>query len=256
MCFSLAGCTNKQSEHSVEAIKKKGKIVIATESQYAPFCFKDKQGNFIGLEPVLMQAIADDLGVELEIMDIAFDAIVTTVQAGGADIGMAGLTPTQKRKEAVEMTDLYNLGGQAMLVKAEDAEKYSTKEALKGLTIAVQQGSLQQTLATEQFADCKQTVLPTVPGVAEELKAGNVAGALMDEISAEQYVKTTNGAIVIAKIPVDVPPEEAGSSAAVMKGNEDLLNYINGLIKKLGDEGKLDQWFDEAKTTARDLGMM
>lgn len=254
LALPMASCADKTKDHSVEAIKARGKIIIATESQYAPFCFKDAKGNYKGLEPVLMQAIADDLGVELEISDIAFDSVVPTVQAGGADIGMSGLTPNEKRKAAVDFTDFYNLGGQSLVIKAEDAEKYATKDALKDATLAVQQGSLQKMIADEQFKDCKQLVLPAVPNAVEELKAGSVQGVLMDEVSAAQYIKLNEGMFVISKIAIEINPEDGGTAGAVMKGNEDLQKYLNELFKKLWDDGSLDKWFEEAKAEALELG--
>lgn len=244
----------KLEEHTVEAIKAKGVLTIATESQYAPFAFKDLDGNIIGLEPKLMQALADDLGVKLEIMDIEFTAVIPAVQSGAADIAMAGLTPTAERKESVDMSDFYNNGGQAMLVKATDIDKYTDAASLKDLPIAAQKGALQQTIAESQFADSKLTLLPKVPQAVQELKAGNVVAVLVDAISAEQYVKQ-NSDLAVAKVEVVVDPTEAGSSAAVMKGNTDLMDYLNAEIKKYKDSGDLDKWFVEAKAQAEEMGL-
>ena len=244
----------KLEEHTIEAIKAKGVLTIATESQYAPFAFKDLDGNIVGLEPKLMQALADDLGVKLEIMDIEFTAVIPAVQSGAADIAMAGLTPTAERKESVDMSDFYNNGGQAMLVKATDVDKYTDAASLAGQPIAAQKGALQQTLAESQFPDSKLTLLPKVPQAVQELKAGNVVAVLVDSISAEQYVKQ-NPDLAVAKVEVVIDPTEAGSSAAVMKGNTDLMDYLNAEIKKYKDSGDLDQWFVDAKAQTEEMGL-
>ena len=77
-------------EHSVEAIKAKGVLVVTTEAGYAPFEFLDENDNVVGLDASLAQALADDLGVELDIQNIAFDSVVAEVQAGNADMAIAG----------------------------------------------------------------------------------------------------------------------------------------------------------------------
>ena len=75
----------------------------------------------------LAQALADDLGVELDIQNIAFDSVVAEVQAGNADMAIAGLTPNADRKKSVDMSDMYYAGGQCMLVLEENLDKYATK---------------------------------------------------------------------------------------------------------------------------------
>ena len=102
-------------EHSVEAIKAKGVLVVTTEAGYAPFEFLDENDNVVGLDASLAQALADDLGVELDVQNIAFDSVVAEVQAGNADMAIAGLTPNADRKKSVDMSDMYYAGGQCML---------------------------------------------------------------------------------------------------------------------------------------------
>lgn len=251
---STAVETGAVDEHSVEAIQARGKIVIATESQYAPFAFKDENGNLVGLEPVFMQKIADDLGVELEVMDISFDAVLPAVQSGAADMAFAGFTPTAERKESVEMSDFYNGGTQCMLVLTENLETYNTKESLVGQVIATQKGALQQTLGEEQFPDSELQLLPKFPQCVEELKNGNAVAVLIDSTSAANYVKIYPE-ISIGAVPVEIDPTEAGSSAALMKGNTDLLNWLNEEIAKYTESGELAQWFEDAQAQAEQLGV-
>lgn len=140
-------------EHSVEAIKAKGVLVVTTEAGYAPFEFLDENDNVVGLDASLAQALADDLGVELDIQNIAFDSVVAEVQAGNADMAIAGLTPNADRKKSVDMSDMYYAGGQCMLVLEENLDKYATKESLAGAVMATQKAALQETLMAEQFPD-------------------------------------------------------------------------------------------------------
>lgn len=241
-------------EHTVEAIKAKGKLVVTTEAGYAPFEFLDENDNVIGLDASLAQALADDLGVELDMQNIAFDSVVAEVQAGNADMAIAGLTPNNDRKKSVDMSDMYYEGGQCMLVLAENVDKYATKESLAGETMATQKAALQESLMTEQFPDAKPLLPPDFPQCIQSLKNGDCAAVLIDSISAEQYMKTVDG-LAIGKVPVEIDPEEGGNSVAVMKGNTDLLDFVNEKIAEYKEAGLLEQWFQEAQQKAESMGI-
>ena len=246
--------TGDPSEHTVEAIKARGKLVVTTEAGYAPFEFLDENDNVIGLDASLAQALADDLGVELDIQNIAFTSVVPEVQAGNADMAIAGLTPNADRKKSVDMSDMYYEGGQCVLILAENADKYTTKESLDGQLVATQSGALQETIQKEQFSNTEPLLLPDFPQCIANLKTGECAAVLIDTISAEQYMQTVEG-LAISEIPVEVDPEEGGNSVAVMKGNTDLLDWVNERIAEYKAEGLLDQWFAEAQEKAESMGI-
>lgn len=272
MAFSLVACGGAASsapeagsdgiemtagnleEHTIEAIKAKGKLVVTTEAGYAPFEFMDADGNVVGLDISLAKELAKDLGVELDLQNIAFDSVVPEVQAGNADMAIAGLTPNSKRKQSVDMSDMYYGGGQCMLVRAEDLDKYATKESLKGAVMATQKAALQETLLNEQFPDAEALLLPKFPQCVAELTTGGCDAVLIDEVSAKQYMKTNDG-IAVGKVPVEINPEESGNSVAVMKGNTELVEWVNEQLKKYAEEGKIQAWFDEAQALADTLGV-
>lgn len=243
------------AEHTVEAIKARGKLIVTTEATYPPFEFQDENGEIIGLDAKLAQALADELGVELEIQNIDFNSVVTEVQAGNADMAIAGLSPTPERKESVEMSDLYYGGGQCMLVLEENLDKYATKESLAGQTLATQKGAIQQTLMAEQFSDSEALLLPKFPQCIAELKTGACAAVLIDEVSAKQYMETTEG-LAIGKVPVETDPAANGNAIAVMKGNTDLLEFINEKIAAYTEDGSIQTWFDEAQEKASSMGVL
>ena len=246
--------TGDPSEHTVEAIKARGKLVVTTEAGYAPFEFLDENDNVIGLDASLAQALADDLGVELDIQNIAFTSVVPEVQAGNADMAIAGLTPNADRKKSVDMSDMYYEGGQCVLILAENADKYTTKESLDGQVVATQSGALQETIQKEQFSNTEPLLLPDFPQCIANLKTGECAAVLIDTISAEQYMQTVEG-LAISEIPVEIDPEEGGNSVAVMKGNTDLLDWVNERIAEYKAEGLIDQWFAEAQEKAESMGI-
>ena len=246
--------TGDPSEHTVEAIKARGKLVVTTEAGYAPFEFLDENDNVIGLDASLAQALADDLGVELDIQNIAFTSVVPEVQAGNADMAIAGLTPNADRKKSVDMSDMYYEGGQCVLILAENADKYTTKESLDGQVVATQSGALQETIQKEQFSNTEALLLPDFPQCIANLKTGECAAVLIDTISAEQYMETVEG-LAISEIPVEIDPEEGGNSVAVMKGNTDLLDWVNERIAEYKAEGLIEQWFAEAQEKAESMGI-
>lgn len=251
---SEALITGDPSEHTVEAIQARGKLVVTTEAGYAPFEFLDENDNVIGLDASLAQALADDLGVELDIQNIAFTSVVPEVQAGNADMAIAGLTPNSERKKSVDMSDMYYEGGQCVLILAENADKYTTKESLDGQVVATQSGALQETIQKEQFSNTEALLLPDFPQCVANLKTGECAAVLIDTISAEQYMQTVDG-LAISEIPVEIDPEEGGNAVAVMKGNTDLLEWVNERIAEYKAEGLIDQWFAEAQEQAESMGI-
>ena len=245
-------------EHSVEAIKAKGVLVVTTEAGYAPFEFLDENDNVVGLDASLAQALADDLGVELDIQNIAFDSVVAEVQAGNADMAIAGLTPNADRKKSVDMSDMYYAGGQCMLVLEENLDKYATKESLAGAVMATQKAALQETLMAEQFPDAEPLLLPDFPQCIANLENGECAAVMIDEISAEQFIEQYEKMgvnLALGKVPVEIDPEEGGNAVAVMKGNTDLLDWVNERIAAYEAEGLLEQWFQEAQEKAASMGI-
>lgn len=249
---STSAVEGNVAEHTVEAIQERGKLIVATESQYAPFEFKDVEGNIIGLDPSIMQALADDLGVELEIMDIAFDGVVPAVQSGAADIALAGLSATEERKQSIDFSDLYFEGGQVLLVPAGQEETYTQISDLDGKTIATQKGTVQQTLLEEQFPNVTANPLPQFPAAVMELVAGNCEAVLIDKVSAEQYVKNYEG-IGISTLVIE--SDESGFCAGVMKGNTSLQEFINEKIAEYKESGKISEWYVEAMEKTSELGI-
>ena len=169
-------------------------------------------------------------------------------------MAIAGLTPNAKRKQSVDMSELYYGGGQCMLVLAENAEQYSTKENFDGEVMATQRAALQQTLMEEQFPNATPLLLPDFPQCVMSLMNGDCAAVLIDQVSAEQYLKTMDG-LAVGTVPVETDPEENGNAVAVMKGNTSLLEWVNARIAEYEAEGLIQQWFEEAQQQAETMGL-
>ena len=133
---SLAACGSDKKEKSDNGDKKsKDTLVMATNAEFPPYEFRDGD-DVVGIDAEVAQAIADKLGMELKIEDMAFDSIIPAVTSGKADFGAAGLTVTDERKENVDFTDTYAKATQVIMVK-EDS-KVAGPDDLTGKKIGVQ----------------------------------------------------------------------------------------------------------------------
>ena len=182
-------------------IKAKGKLVVGTEAQYAPYEFKDLDANFAGCDIWLAQQIADSLGVELEVVDMAFDGIIPAVKSGQVDIGIAAFTKTPERAEEIDFSNLYETSAQLLIVKTGDADKYSTKEALAGQKVGAQKGTIQSQLILSALPDSELFELEKYPALALETQNGNIAGFVVDQAVGEALVATSDGKLADALQP-------------------------------------------------------
>lgn len=232
--------------HSVAEIQKRGVLHVATEATFAPYAFKDADGNIVGLEASMAQAMADDMGVELVIDDMAFDSVLPSVQAGLDDVAIAALTPDAERQKSFTFTQSYLSNGQMSLVRKDDVDKFKDESAMvAGVTMGAQKGSYQQKVAETLYPDCTGRYLETIPNVVMDLKAGNIDIAIMDYDNAYSYAQQNEDLETAFVVPM-LDGDEPANCAAAMKGNEDLTNYLNELIQKYIDDGSMQKWYEEA----------
>ena len=165
LIFALsATAAMAESTDRLAKIKADGKLVVATSPDYAPYEFLDKDGNPVGCDMALAQYIADQLGVKLEIQPMDFDTVLAAISTGSVDLAIAGMVPKEERKEAMDFSDIYyNDGNQIILIRKDDAETIKTLADFKGKTVAAQNGTLQQTLVTEQLPDATMEPITKVP---------------------------------------------------------------------------------------------
>ena len=239
----------------LEKIKSSGKLVVGTEAQYAPYEFKDLDANYAGCDMWLAQQIADKLGVELEIVDMAFDGIIPAVQSGQVDLGIAAFTKTPERAEEIDFSDLYETSAQLLIVKTGDADKYSTKEALAGQKVGAQKGTIQSQLIQSALPESELFELEKYPALALEVQNGNIAGLVVDQAVGESLVATSNGALEVSNFEFTAEEASFGKAVVAAKGNEDLLAAVNEVISKVIADGSYQQAYDEAVELAASLGL-
>ena len=239
----------------LEQIKAKGKLVVGTEAQYAPYEFKDFDANFVGCDMWLAQQIADSLGVELVIVDMSFAGIIPAVQSGQVDLGIAAFTNTPERAEEIDFSDLYETSAQLLIVKTGNADTYSTKEALAGQKVGAQKGTIQSQLIQSALPDSELFELEKYPALALEVQNGNIAGLVVDQAVGESLVANSNGELEVSNFEFSAEEASFGKSVVIAKGNEDLVAAVNEVVNKVTSDGSYQAAYDEAVALAATLGM-
>ena len=239
----------------LEQIKAKGKLVVGTEAQYAPYEFKDLDANFVGCDMWLAQQIADSLGVELEIVDMSFAGIIPAVQSGQVDLGIAAFTNTPERAEEIDFSNLYETSAQLLIVKTGNADTYSTKEALAGQKVGAQKGTIQSQLIQSALPDSELFELEKYPALALEVQNGNIAGLVVDQAVGESLVANSNGELEVSNFEFSAEEASFGKSVVIAKGNEDLVAAVNEVVNKVTSDGSYQAAYDEAVELAATLGM-
>lgn len=228
-------------------IQKTGKMVLGTASGYAPYEFIDISSanqDVTGIDIALGQKIADKLGVDLEIQDTTFTATLAAVAADQVDIVIAGMSPTEERKETMDFSDVYLKAEQRILVRKEDADQYKELSDFDGKTIAVQKTTTQEKIAQDLMTGATINSLEKIPVCVLELTSGKADAVVIESTVAQQYIMA-NPDLVLCDAAF---PEERlykDTAIAVPKGNEDFLEVINEVIQECQDEGLIDQWIEE-----------
>ena len=226
----------------IQQIKQKGKLVVGTASGFPPYEFVDTskaQKEVIGIDIALAQKIADKLGVKLEVQDMSFSALLSSISAKKIDIAIAGINPSDERKKAVDFSKSYLPAPQILLIRAADKDKYKTLEDFRGKTIGAQKSTLQEKLAHEQVPDSKVVALDKVPDALIELEHGKVDAVACQGVVAQQYL-VVNPDLADPGIHFDV---KSSTAVAIPKGNEDLVKLINGVIDE--NQDNIQSWIKE-----------
>lgn len=254
--FGFAGCgkassasanagTTKQ-ESKVDKIKKAGKLVLGTSADYPPYEFHksvDGKDEIVGFDVEIAKEIAKDLGVKLEIKDMDFKGLLNALDAGNIDIVLAGMTPTPEREKSVDFSNIYYKAEQKVVVRAEDKDKIKVADDLKGKKLGVQKGSIQEDIAKNQLPGAEPQALGKISDIVLALNTKKYDAAIIEGPVATSYVNA-NKNLVIADLQLKT--EDAGSAAAVKKGNKDLVDAVNKTLERLNNEKAIDKLVTDA----------
>ena len=241
---SQAGSSSQSA--LMQKIKKDGKLVVGTASGFPPYEFLDTsvkdQKKIDGIDMKLAEAVAKKLGVKLEVQDMTFQSLLSSITTGKVDIAISAINPTEERKKTVDFSHNYLEGKQTLLVRKEDEGKYKSLSDFSGKKIAVQKSTIQEKLATEQIPNAQIVALAKVPDALLELKQGKVDAVPVQNIVGGQYLVTNED---LSPTNIYFEKYSGGSAVSVPKGSDDVVAVINEVIKENQENGNMDKWVDE-----------
>lgn len=229
-----------------------GVLTVATSPDFAPYEFyaigEDGTPELAGFDMALAQYVADYMGLELEVIPMDFDGVLSELQMKNVDLGMAGLSPDPAREDAMDFSDIYYYGGQSLVTVKANADTLNSFEACNkpDISIGAQTGSIQLDLANTNSPDADIISLPKVTDIISELLGGKLDAAYIETAVAESYQKNYPDLEIVLDVPYDVE----GSSIGVSKGNAALLAAVNEAIAAALEDGSVDKFVAEANELA------
>ena len=226
---------------------EEGKLIMSTNAQFPPYeMVADGEGfngtGFEGIDVEIASAIADKLGLELQIDDMDFDSALVAVQNDAADVVLAGLSYSEERDEVLDFTDSYATGVQVVIVK-EGSDV--TMDNLGEKMIGTQRGTTGYIYASDTpenggYGEDHVSAYDNGATAVQALVNGQVDAVIIDEAPAKEYVAANEGLTILPGNWV-----EEQYCAAVNEGNTELLNAINTALNELMDDGTVQEILDK-----------
>lgn len=237
----------EEAGSKIEQIKKAGKIVVGTSADYPPYEFhllNEQEGELVGIDIDIARAIAQALGVKLEVKDIIFSRLFDALEEDKIDIAIAGLHPTEARKKKANFSDVYYQAIQAIVIRAENTDRIKTIEDLRGKIVGVQKDTMQEDMARSHIEGANFVVRETIEELIINLQKQLVDALILEKPVAESYVQRNKDFVIVTSKEF---LDKMGSAIAVRKSDTDLLTEINSILKKMKEENKIDEFVDNAK---------
>ena len=252
------GDSAAEPANALEKIKADGVLTVALSPDFSPMEFVDSsktgQDQYVGFDVTLAKYIAENLGVELVIEPMSFDASQTAVYTGTVPMSISGYSWTEERAANYELSDYYYAGDnetrQALLIRKDDADKYSSPEALAGQAVGAQNASRQMQLVTEQLSGANPVAIGDITVGVMELKSGNIEALAVAYGNAEMIVDA-NPELTICTWEFDVKAEYSANVIMMGKGETELLDAVNALLAQAKENNLYDGWYKDAVELAK-----
>ena len=230
LCLSLAACAKGPS---LADVKKAGKLTVATSPDFPPFESLE-DNKVVGIEVDILNLIAKELGVELEIVQMDFDSVLVGIQTAKYDCGMSGITANEDRKKNMLFTVPYYEAAQVIVVK--EGSDIKGKADLEGKSVSVQTG----TTADEGCKEAGYNVQAFAANADAKaaLTTGKVDAWVVDNLTAIQMVEEGDGLVILEEKMTTEP-----YAFAFAFGSEDLVAEIDKILTKLIDDGTVEEIF-------------
>ena len=214
-----------------------GKLTMATNAAFPPYEMTTDAGEFEGIDIETAQAIADKLGLELQIDDMDFDAALLSVQQGKADIVMAGVTVTDERKAVMDFSDSYATGIQSIIVP--EGSDIASPDDLAGKKIGTQRGTTGYIYCSDDFGDENVVAYDDGRTAVQALNNGQVDAVVIDNAPAKEFVAANPGLVIL-----DTSYAEEDYAIGVAKGSS-LKDAVNAALEELKADGTLQSIVDK-----------
>ena len=238
-CGTGSGSDTKKSETAVTADKKITKLVVATDATYAPMESMDSSGNIVGIDIDIVNAIAEELGIEVEFKNYGWEPLFPAVDNGEVDFAVSSITITKERQQSYDFTDPYFTANQLILVPEDSTvEKF---EDLKDKRVSVQINTTGHIVTRGLLGDTSSKIVAaeTMPIAILEMINGNADASVGDNAVVIDYQK--NNPKVKVKTVEDSSFEKEYYGLMIKKGNDEVRELLNEGIKKIKENGKLKE---------------
>ena len=240
--LALTACGGSSSTASSAAATElttveAGKLTMATNAAFPPYEMTTDAGEFEGIDIETAQAIADKLGLELQIDDMDFDAALLSVQQGKADIVMAGVTVTDERKAVMDFSDSYATGIQSIIVP--EGSDIASPDDLAGKKIGTQRGTTGYIYCSDDFGDDNVVAYDDGLTAVQALNNGQVDAVVIDNAPAKEFVAANPGLVIL-----DTSYAEEDYAIGMAKGSS-LEDAVNAALKELKADGTLQSIVDK-----------
>lgn len=214
-----------------------GKLTMATNAAFPPYEMTTDAGEFEGIDIETAQAIADKLGLELQIDDMDFDAALLSVQQGKADIVMAGVTVTDERKAVMDFSDSYATGIQSIIVP--EGSDIASPDDLAGKKIGTQRGTTGYIYCSDDFGDENVVAYDDGLTAVQALNNGQVDAVVIDNAPAKEFIAANPGLVIL-----ETSYAEEDYAIGLAKGSS-LEDAINSALEELKADGTLQSIVDK-----------
>ncbi len=240
----LAGCSSANNEEVTadESVSEAQVLTMATNASFPPYEYKEDGETVIGIDAEIAEKIAEKLGMQLQIVDIEFGAIIAGVQSGKYDMGMAGMTVTEERQQSVNFSTTYATGVQVIIVP-EGSEITSFDDIADGAyKVGVQLSTTGDIYATDDLDGTDSEIVEYETGndAVAALVSGKVDAVIIDNEPAKAYVAANEGLTIL---DTDYVTEDY--AICVAKENEELLGNINTALEELIADGTVKSIIDK-----------
>ncbi len=238
----FTGCGETTVEPTtLQSIKNAGKLSIATSPDFPPFEYLDDNGNVVGIEIDILNLICEELGVELEINQIDFENVLPGLQTGKFDVGVSGITITEKRQKNALFTAPYCLAAQAIVVV--EGSEITTKADLEGKKVSVQTGTTAESFCMENSYEVSSFSANSDAQTA--LTTGKVDAWVIDDLTAADMVKVYNEDNDVKLVILDEAMTTEPYAFAFRLGSDELVDEINTILNGLIADGTIQAIFDK-----------